>query len=287
MHCDTAFEMFKTNQSFASNSLSVSLDKARCFEKYIQVSAIWSDKRLDNDTAYAKFFDIAEYFKRDTANAHALILLSLEDARILNNDITRLDSVYRTGVRLVTLLWKGESCIGGSYDTDIGLSAFGKAVARRCVELGIIPDISHASRYSADDIFDICSGQTPVIASHSDSYSVNPHPRNLTNAQFECIKTCGGVVGINLCSEHLGISEYEAPLTTVMAHIEHYLSIGGEDTVCFGCDFDGAETPAGFEDISALPRIAEEMSRLNYSDELIDKIFFKNAESFIFKNIKL
>lgn len=286
LHCDTPFEMFKSRQSFALNSLSVSLDKAGCFEEYIQIAAIWSDQRLDNDTAYARFFEIAEYFKRDTENADAHLLLSLEDARILNNDITRLDGIYDAGARLVTLLWGGESCIGGSYDTDTGLTAFGKSVTRRCTELGIIPDISHASTHSADDIFDICAGQIPVIASHSNSYSVNPHPRNLTDTQFQHVKEFGGVVGINLCSHHLGISDKKTPICTVISHIEHYLSIGGEDTVCFGCDFDGAPTPCGLEDISALPRIAEEMARLNYSNELIDNIFFNNARRFILKNIK-
>ena len=286
LHCDTPFEMFKLRQSFETNSLSVSLDKTLCFEEYIQIAAVWSDKRLDNDTAYARFFEIAEYFQRDTENAEAHLLLSLEDARILNNDIARLDCIYDAGAKVITLLWKGKSCIGGSYDTDTGLTAFGKAVTHRCAELGMIPDISHASIYSADDIFDICSEHIPVIASHSDSYSVNPHPRNLTDAQFFQIKKCGGVVGINLCSEHLGISDRVTPMCSIMSHIEHYLSLGGEDTLCFGCDFDGAQTPRGFEDISTLPRIAEEMERLNYSNELIDNIFFNNAQRFILKNIK-
>ncbi|MBO5415741.1 MAG: membrane dipeptidase [Clostridia bacterium] len=300
IHCDTAYEMFKGAQSFASNSLAVSANKAECFERYIQVAAIWSDKTLDNDDAYERFFRIAEYLKRDilTANdtdilrepkttAKNNIIISVEDARILNGQLSRIDDIFRVGARIMTLLWSGETCIGGSYDTRSGLSDFGKDVVSRCAELGIIPDISHASEQSAEDVFNICASKIPVIASHSDAYSVHPHPRNLNDRQFISIKSCGGLVGINLCSEHLGISEGRRPLHTVMAHIEHYLSLGGEDTVCFGCDFDGADTPSEFQSIASLPIIAEEMARLNYKDELIDKIFFENAKSFIFKNIKL
>ncbi len=289
LHCDTAFELFKTQQSIVSNSLSVSLKKSALFEQYIQIAAIWSDSRLDNNSAYRRFFEIADYFKRDTANLNKnpQFILSLEDARILNNDISRLTRIYSAGVKTVTLLWKGETCIGGSYDTDVGLSAFGKSVVQNCIELQIITDISHASISSADDIFEICCGKLPIIASHSDSYSVNQHPRNLRDTHFELIKASGGVVGINLCAEHLGATDFRTPLCAIMKHIEHYLSLGGENTLCFGCDFDGAETPRGFEDISSLPIIAEEMSRLNYSNELINKIFFSNAKNFVLKNIKL
>lgn len=300
IHCDTAYEMFKASQSFVDNSLSVSAKKAEIFEKYIQVAAIWSDKLLDNDSAYERFFEIADYLARDIKSSRNTaflqkcelsaknnIIISLEDARVLNGRISRIDDIFRAGVKFLTLLWSGETCIGGSFDTNIGLSDFGRDVVRRCIELGIIPDISHSSRQSADDVFGICAEKIPVIASHSDSYSVCPHQRNLTDAQFSQIKQCGGLVGINLCSEHLGISAGVKPLCTIMAHIEHYLSLGGENTVCFGCDFDGADTPHDFESIASLPTIAEEMARLNYSYELIDKIFFENAKNFIFKNIKL
>jgi len=179
-------------------------------------------------------------------------------------------------------MWSGVSCIGGAYDTDSTLTEFGCDVVLSCIELGIIPDISHASVKSADKVFELCcENDYPVIASHSDAYSVFAHPRNLSDKQFMNIKALRGLVGINLCEEHLGGSEY----STVLNHIEHYLSLGGEDIICFGCDFDGAKTPGCLSDISSLHILANEMSRLNYSDSLIEKIFYLNAKNFIFKNI--
>lgn len=299
IHCDTALEMFKKGERFFDNSLSVSSRLAEAYENYIQVVAVWSDRRLDNDEAYKQFFDVLEHLKAcieadpsvaffdgKSFPAKNNLILSVEDARILNGDISRLRELHRVGVRILTLLWSGHTCIGGGFDTDEGLTDFGKDVTRRCIELEIIPDISHASRKSADDILDICQGKIPVIASHSDSHSVYSHPRNLTDRQFERIMASGGLVGINLCKAHLGARDNLSSIDQIMRHIEHYLELGGEDTVCFGCDFDGAQTPDEIQDISSLYLIAEEMQKRNYDHELINKIFYSNVKDFILKYIK-
>lgn len=64
--------------------------------------------------------------------------------------------LYDLGVRVMTLLWGGDTSIGGSHDTENGLTDFGKAAVEEMAKVGIIPDISHASFKSADDIMDIC-----------------------------------------------------------------------------------------------------------------------------------
>lgn len=297
IHCDTALEMFKKGERFYDNSLSVSSRLAEVYENYIQVIAIWSDKRLDNDGAYKQFFDVLEHLKGcvETDSSVAFfdgksfpaknnLILSVEDARILNGDMSRLVELHKARVRILTLLWSGHTCIGGGFDTDEGLTDFGKDVIRRCIELEIIPDISHASRKSADDILDICQGKIPVVASHSDSYSVCSHPRNLTDKQLERIMNAGGLVGINLCKAHLG--EDLSAIDQIMRHIEQYLELGGEDAVCFGCDFDGAQTPDEIQDISSLYLVAEEMQKRHYDHELINKIFYSNVKDFILKYIK-
>lgn len=299
IHSDTAYEMYMRSESFISNSLSVSLDKVDNYEEYLQVLAIWSDKRLDNDSAYHRFWNICDHLINDIKkydsvklyngspiNTKVKLILGLEDARILNNDLSRLKVIYDVGVRIITLMWSGVSCIGGAYDTDTTLTKFGCDVVLRCIELGIIPDISHACERSADKVFELCSEKNyPVIASHSNSYSVFAHPRNLSDSQFIQIKALGGLVGITLCEEHLEKDVKSTPLVAVLKHIEHYLSLSGENTVCFGCDFDGAKTPDCLSDISSLHILANEMSKLNYTDSLIEKIFYLNAKNFILKNI--
>ena len=182
LHCDTPYEIFKRRLSFNNSLLAISLENTLCYEKYIQVAAIWSDNALDNTAAYKRFFEIADYFRKDiskqedsvlynsdvdTEKARRLFILSVEDARILDGDLCRLDALHHAGARLLTLLWRGETCIGGAFDTDVGLTEFGKETVKKCISLKMIPDISHASQKSAFDVFDITEGACPVIASHS------------------------------------------------------------------------------------------------------------------------
>ena len=101
---------------------------------------------------------------------------------------------------------------------------------------------------------------------------------------FGMIKDIGGIVGISLCRPHLCESG-ECKIDDVIRHIEKYLSIGGEKTVCLGCDLDGiGRLPDGMENVSDLYRIADALSARNYSDSLIEDIFYNNAERFIEKH---
>ena len=151
--------------------------------------------------------------------------------------------------------------------------------------MGIIPDISHASEQTAEDMFVIAEKhQKPVIATHSASYSVRAHSRNLRDQQFEAVKKSGGLVGICLYTDHL-CDRNEATISDIIAHIEHYASLGGERTIAFGSDFDGAKMPSGIRHPSDLLRVAEELARLNYSEAQIRNLFYRNAEAFVAKNL--
>ena len=303
LHCDTATRLLSENESLYNNSLHVSLKKAAYLEKYAQVMAIWTHHKLSDSEGYERFLSVADNLFNEikkneekvelvtsvTALDKAVnmgktpFILAVEDARILESDITRLDVLYRLGVRLMTLNWSGVSCIGGAHNTNAGLSDFGIEVLNKCFDIGIIPDISHSSFEGAEQALEIAkSRKRPVIASHSDAFSINPHTRNLRDKDFISIRDLGGIVGINLCPAHLS-SDSSADVNDIIRHIEHYLSLGGEEAVSIGGDLDGTDLPSGFSDISDIQIIAEELSRLNYSNELIDKIIFENAFNF-FKN---
>jgi membrane dipeptidase len=193
--------------------------------------------------------------------------------------------LHSQGVRLLTLNWYGETCIGGAHDTNIGLTDFGVSVVRKCFDLGIIPDISHSSFKGAKMTIELAKEfNKPIVASHSDSYNVNPHSRNLLDDNFCDIRDLGGLVGINLCPEHLLLNQ-SADISDIMKHIEHYLSLNGENTIAMGTDLDGTNLPNGFNDISDIYKIADEMQKLNYSNDLIEKIMYKNAFEFFKRNI--
>ncbi len=304
-HCDTAYEMYKRKKGLYSGELHISLDYAEKYRRYCQCAAIWSDKALSDGEAYIQFFDIYRYFCTELEKAKAAVLcrsygdiekahkedkaafiLTVEDARILGGDISRLDKLCECGVKMLTFQWEGETCTGGGFDTDLPLTAFGKAVAHRCASLSIIPDISHACERTARGIMEIMAEYNkPVIATHSNSYSVYPHKRNLTDSLFLDVAGMGGIVGISLAVQHLS-ADGKASSETVLSHIEHYAEIGGLYNVCLGCDFDGIEkTPSDIKSLRYLDNLAETMLSHNYKEADVEAVFYKNAERFLCENL--
>lgn len=305
LHCDTPTELYGHCASLDKNNQHVSLEGASAFSRYVQIMAIWSPWAMPDNVAFANFHKVADYLMNEferledkisfvrtgagfdkAAEKQYTALLAVEDARILAGMPGRLRVLYARGVRFLTPVWAGESCIGGAHDTNVGLTEFGKQVIQDCFDIGIVPDLSHCSVQTVEDIFEIAGEYgKPVIATHSDSYAVCPHSRNLRDDQFEAIKKSGGIVGICLCPSHLANDPQKASLDDIIKHIEHYCAIGGEDTVAMGSDLDGTDLPKGFSSVADLAKIADELARLNYTDTLIDKIFFANAERFIKGNL--
>ena len=305
LHCDTPYEIYHRHASLQKNDLHISLDKTDAYSTYIQSAAIWSDCRLSNSEAWDAYLVIHEHFKKEMSlnpdailarNAGDLIraadtgkrcfVQAVEDARILDGDLSRLDRLREDGIRLLTLCWAGESCIGGSHDTARPLSDFGADVVRRCFEYRITPDVSHASRALTADVLKLANEYgKPVVATHSNAHAVHPHTRNLTDEEFRTIADLGGVVGISLCPQHL--TDGACDMDTVVRHIQHYLRIGGEYSLCLGCDFDGIEeTPAGLENVSLLTDLADRLNLAGLSPSTIDRIFFDNAYGFAVENFQ-
>lgn len=291
LHCDTPYRIYKEKLAFEDNALQVSAKRLYAFEEAIQVCAVWTDKRLSDKDAYTEFWNIRRAFSEALQESHLPSnfshYLAVEDARLLCGDIERLDLLYGAGVRFLTLMWHGSTAIGGACDTDDPLMPFGHQVVRRCFEIGMIPDVSHASRRVIEEVAEHAAlAGKPFVATHSNSYTVTPHRRNLTDWHFNLIKNAGGIVGISMAPRHLS-KDGHCGIGDVVAHIEHFYSIGGEDCLCLGCDFDGIDdTPAGLEAMDKLPRLSSELARLGYSDEQIDKLFYLNAKQFAEKHIQ-
>lgn len=304
-HCDTAYELFHRNEALQDNTCHISLHNAKEYEKYVQLFAIWSNRRKDDETCWQDFLAVAENFDRLIAKENGAIarvrnhrdlqqalqnnqraaVLAVEDARLLAGDIDRLQTLYDMGVRCMTLLWGGETCIGGSHDTQSGLTDFGKLVTKRCFELGIVPDISHASEQSTDDVIEIAQAYNkPFIATHSNSYSAYAHTRNLRDRHLKALMELGGTVGVSMCCIHLrDCSQKNAAIEDVVRHIDRYMELGAQDHLCFGCDFDGTDLPQGISNVGDLYAVAEALSARGYSQELLDKIFWQNAYQFFQK----
>lgn len=299
LHCDTALEMYRAGSGFSDNDCHLSARLLQPFSRFGQVAAVFCPQALTDEEGWQQCFRVLSHLRTHLDGCAGILsgggeiasvwgqgktalLPAVEDGRILAGKPERLPELYRAGGRVLTLLWGGNTCIGGSHDTGDGLTDFGKRTVSACFDLGIIPDVSHASEQSTEEIIGISREVgKPCIASHSDSYAVHPHSRNLHDRHFTAIRDLGGVVGLTLCPAHLGGTSYEK----ILDHAEHYLSLGGEKTLCLGCDLDGTELPDGIRNVSDLTKIADLFARHGYSDDLIERIFYRNAVEFFVKNL--
>lgn len=280
LHSDTLYEAYhKAADPFGDTNLMAPL----CVPNHPnirRVLAIWSDNTLDDNEAYNHFWKILSHYK-----THAAIqstppknhVLAVEDIRIVGKDLSRLEVLYDSGVRVITLTWKGLSSIGGAWDTNDGLTPFGKEVVRQAVALGMKIDLSHASDQTFHQVIDMAKRLSfSPIASHSNSRALCPHRRNLTDGMFRALQSLGGLVGISFVPNHLSETGI-ADIDTVLSHILHFLSLGGENCLAIGSDFDGVATlPHGIKGIASLSLLEKKLASAT-SAEIAEKILYRNA----------
>ena len=116
--------------------------------------------------------------------------------------------------------------------------------------------------------------QAPILASHSNSRALCGCTRNLTDDQLRALSQAGGTVGLNLYPPFLG---GKADFDTLRAHLEHMLTLCGEDHVALGGDLDGCDELArGFTDVSSWASFYAYLQAAGYPADLLDRIFFRN-----------
>ena len=199
---------------------------------------------------------------------------------MIGNDPSVLDELSKIGVLSVIPFWRGENALGGAWDTEKGLTDLGRAAIERCIRLGLIPDVSHASRPSTDEMLSICERTgDAAIASHVAFDALRPHGRNLTDRDAKRIADLGGVIGITFHAPHLSPTG-RASVADVVKHLLYGFA-RFPDAIALGADFDGTdELPEGLPSSDALPSLAAALALAGLCDRAIDAIFYKNADRF-------
>ena len=296
LHCDTLYRMKMEKGNIYENNFHVSIKKSLNYKPYIGCFAAWIPDNLQGESAFNFFKSCKEilYLQENTykddfklcrlgedleniLNTQKRgIIFTIEGSSTLNGDLRNVSYISECGVKIVTLTWNGKTEAGDGADVlnAKGLTNFGKKLVKELERYNIIVDVSHASEKLFYDVFSIA--QKPFIATHSNSKHVCNHRRNLTDDQFRCIKSKGGIVGITFCSKFLNNSG-RASFEDILRHIEHFLSLGGENIVSIGSDFDGAEIASDLSGLNSIEELYEYFLIKNYKEDLLDKIFFSNA----------
>ena len=246
-----------------------------CGEIYEQQYALFVREMEKNRDLVSHCRTAAEAVRANEAGKTAAFL-AVEGAELLDCDLERLEDAWRKGVRAINLTWNYENALSGSNaeSPEKGLTEQGKAFVTRMQELGMLVDVSHLSDPGFWDVAELAErAGTPFLAGHSNARALCPHKRNLTDEQFTAIIKVQGVAGLNMCGEFLG----EHPtLDTLVAHIEHWMALGGEKNVSIGGDWDGCDLFPGMEDITGLEQLYERLLRLNYNETVVRAVFYNN-----------
>lgn len=226
LHCDTILQM-KRGYDFSECHDSYHVDIPRLKEGGINLQAFAccislftpEGKRFGKTDGMVKYLiheiekhpaDIAVC--RGASEAMDIIasgkiaaLPAIENGMAIENSLENLEYFHQMGVRYMTLThgksldWC-RSC-SDSEDDPAGLSEFGREVVKSMNRLGMLVDVSHISKASFFDVIE--TSAQPVIASHSNVYSISPHSRNLNDDQIKALAENGGMMGINFWGDIL------------------------------------------------------------------------------------
>lgn len=135
------------------------------------------------------------------------VTFGVEGGHMIENDLNKLESLYKKGARYMTLTWNNSTDWATSAQDETtkgdslkhkGLTDFGKTVVHKMNELGMLVDLSHVGEQTFWDA--IRTSTKPVLVSHSCVYALCPHRRNLKDDQIKAIGENGGVIHLNFYS---------------------------------------------------------------------------------------
>lgn len=220
-------------------------------------------------------------YKNNKKSGLLSAFLTIEEGGIIENSIDALDDLYEKGVRVITLTWNYENCIGfPNHDFKYqyqGLKPFGIEALEKMDELGIIVDVSHLSDGGFYDIYK--HGKRPFMATHSNARSVCNVSRNLTDDMIKKLADKGGIMGINFCGDFLS-PDGRSTTEGMIRHIKHIIKVGGLEVVGLGTDYDGIEGDLELKGAQDLPRLVEALEVAGFSANEIESVCFKNGERF-------
>lgn len=260
------------------------------------------------------------------AGGRRVALIGVENGYSIGKDLGRLQAYYDQCARYFGLVHNGHNDIADSASPSAslgdapeehgGLSAFGEAVVRELNRLGMMVDVSHASKQTMLEA--IAQSTAPIIASHSGAAALVPHQRNLDDEQLLALKANGGVVqavaydsyvkarapektsALSALAKEFGAAAalaalppdrraaYDARLAAIHAewpratvadfvdHIDYIVRTIGIDHVGIASDFDGGGGIDGWNDASQTFNVTLELVRRGYSEADIAKIWGGN-----------
>lgn len=156
-------------------------------------------------------------------------MFGVEGGHMIENDLQKMETLYRRGTRYMTLTWNNSTPWASSAMDEVaspgtklkngqekGLSAFGKTVVQKMNDLGMMVDLSHVGEKTFWDAINTTT--KPVLVSHSNAYTLCPVFRNLKDDQIDAVGKNGGVIQLNFYSAFVDSNFKKRELAFFGAH---------------------------------------------------------------------
>lgn len=326
-HIDTATHLLWRSPDFSERLSEGHVDIPRLREGGVDAAmfAVWIDEGFSNEAALKlalREIDtihqmVATHsgdmvFARSAADVNAAkaagkiaVLISIEGARIICDDLGILRMLNSLGVCSMTLAWGAATGWVDSHNQQRhgGLTGFGRKVVQEMQRLSMLVDVSHLSDDAFWQVLDVA--ERPVFASHSSCYALQAHTRNMRDPMIEALAANGGVMNINFFGGFVGanpetghveptlrepelhrdpfdriaytVKEPGPPLSRLIDHFNHAIRIAGAEHVGIGSDFDGVtQLPQGMEDVSKLPAITVSLLAAGHTEDVVRQVLGGN-----------
>ena len=137
--------------------------------------------------------------RRIAAEGRSVAMIGVENGYPIGEDLGRIQEFQERGARYLSLAHNGHSQLADSNTGEAlddwlydGLSELGRQAVAELNRVGIMIDISHPSKRSNMETFEL--SRAPVMASHSSARALNDHSRNLDDEELMALRENGGVV---------------------------------------------------------------------------------------------
>ncbi|WP_270938797.1 dipeptidase [Falsiroseomonas oryzae] len=223
------------------------------------------------------------------ASGRLAVLSAVENGYAMGEDLSRLALWKSLGAIYVTLTHNGHNLLSDSAipRKDLGdgptrhggLSALGRAAIAEMNRVGLLVDVSHASRDAMLQAAE--ASRTPIVATHACCRALRDHPRNLDDAQLDALKAVAGLVQITAVPAFLrdppaGGGNTQASVADYVDHVDHAVRRIGIEHVGLSSDFDGGGGLSDWPDAARSRAVTAELHRRGYGAREIGLLWSGN-----------
>jgi membrane dipeptidase len=215
------------------------------------------------------------------------VVLGVEGADAVADDVDRIDAWHERGVRVLVLVHLRDNALGTTClpwqryagpvpvrrSASPGLTLLGRRVVERMNRLGMLVDVAHADRATLLGVVDVAAA--PVVSSHTGARAVQDFARYLADDELRAVASTGGVVGLwPYRARRVGVRTID----DLIAHARHIADTIGPEHLAIGTDMNGVPAVmAGYEGEADLPKLTAALLDGGFDDREVGGILGANA----------